>query len=233
MVEGLNLTQWMNLSQPERTGSAPMLPLLCLCPAFPRFRFGCLACLAKEPIGWNSNSIRPSGNRIRPRKNAIQFEQLFELETDTADCSLVLGSRSRGSRIYSWLYTHRRRAAGIYTSTTVSFASSQLPGAQSSHEAGLLRISFNRLKSLATLVLNMQLTFLFALLPLLAGIAQADNSELGLDIRVVKENSKRGSDDGVVRRAGESVVNSYTQCEQVCVSLMSADIRGGLTLESN
>lgn len=63
----------------------------------------------------------------------------------------------------------------------------------------------------------MQLTFLFALLPLLAGVAQA-GSQPGLDIRVVKDNSKRGNDDALARRAGESVVNSYVQCEQVCVS---------------
>jgi hypothetical protein len=97
-------------------------------------------------------------------------------------------------------------------------ASLQVPYHSSPHEAGLLRILPTRLRYLATLVLSMQLTFLFALLPLLAGVAQADTSDLGLDIRVVKDNSKRGSDDGVVRRAGESVVNSYTQCEQVCVS---------------
>lgn len=65
----------------------------------------------------------------------------------------------------------------------------------------------------------MQLTFLFALLPLLAGVAQADASQPGLAIRVVKDNSKRATDDGLVRRAGEPVVNSYIQCEQVCVSL--------------
>lgn len=65
----------------------------------------------------------------------------------------------------------------------------------------------------------MQLTFLFALLPLLAGVAQAESSQPGLDIRVVKDNSKRAPEDDLVRRAGESVVNSYTQCEQVCVSL--------------
>ncbi|KAI5454662.1 hypothetical protein NCC49_003553 [Naganishia albida] len=62
----------------------------------------------------------------------------------------------------------------------------------------------------------MQLSFLFALLPLLAGVVQADAAQPGLDIRVVKDNSKRATDDGLVRRAGESVVNSYTQCEQVC-----------------
>ncbi|KAJ9108779.1 hypothetical protein QFC21_000099 [Naganishia friedmannii] len=61
----------------------------------------------------------------------------------------------------------------------------------------------------------MQFTFLFALLPLLASVAQAGNQP-GLDIRVVKDNSKRGNDDALARRAGESVVNSYVQCEQVC-----------------
>ncbi|KAJ9102943.1 hypothetical protein QFC19_004499 [Naganishia cerealis] len=61
----------------------------------------------------------------------------------------------------------------------------------------------------------MQITLLFALLPLLAGIAQAQ-SQPGLDIRVVKDNSKRGSDDILARRAGENVVKSYAQCEQVC-----------------
>jgi uncharacterized membrane protein len=66
----------------------------------------------------------------------------------------------------------------------------------------------------------MQLTFLFAILPLLAGVAQAEASQPGLDIRVVKDSSKRATDDALVRRAGESVVNSYTQCEQVCVSLL-------------
>ncbi|KAJ9115670.1 hypothetical protein QFC20_000997 [Naganishia adeliensis] len=67
----------------------------------------------------------------------------------------------------------------------------------------------------------MQLTFLFALLPLLAGAAQAHASQPGLDIRVVKDNSKRATDDGLVRRAGESVVNSYTQCERVCRAYFS------------
>ncbi|KAJ9125154.1 hypothetical protein QFC22_000108 [Naganishia vaughanmartiniae] len=62
----------------------------------------------------------------------------------------------------------------------------------------------------------MQLTFLFALLPLLASAAQAGPQLAGLDIRVVKDNSKRGNDDALARRAGESVVNSYVQCEQVC-----------------
>ncbi|GHJ85726.1 hypothetical protein NliqN6_2128 [Naganishia liquefaciens] len=62
----------------------------------------------------------------------------------------------------------------------------------------------------------MQLTFLFALLPLLGGVAQASNPDRGLDIRVVEGRSTRGSDDGLTRRAGETVVNSYVQCEQVC-----------------
>jgi hypothetical protein len=71
-----------------------------------------------------------------------------------------------------------------------------------------------------SLVLAMRFTFLFALLPLLASVAVTGSSNRGLEIRVVKEKSKRGSNDGVVRRAEKSVVTTYVQCEQVCVSLV-------------
>lgn len=64
----------------------------------------------------------------------------------------------------------------------------------------------------------MRLIFTVPLLPLLTSVAIADISDRGLDIRVVKENPRRGTGNGFARRAEKAVVTTYAQCEQVCVS---------------